>query len=144
MKTIELAYIDKNYTICFEVQSDIEVFVDGEFNANHFDELILTTVDSFGKTVDLPEPFFAMQDDHLDSFLINIHSNLVFIISRFYLAIPSFSASKLISNSTASYYKVKGYNPSNIAVEAIHPEVKDTLEVVWGAHEVLLREFTYI
>lgn len=144
MRTIDLIYIDANYTINFSLNTYLDVLPNGTYNNEAFKRLILNSVGEFGRGLELPEAFFVMKDSHLDEFLINIATKLYTILFNFYVAVPSMSASTLVSNSTSTFYKVKGYNQHHIAVEALEPKIKNTQEVVWGAHEHLLREFSYL
>ena len=144
MHTVDLVYIDKKYTINFSVNTYLDVMPNGVFNHENFKRVILNSVSEFGRNLSMPEAFFVMSDGDFDEFLINIATRLYTILFNFYISVDATNTARLVGHKTNNFYKLKGYNQHQLAIEALEPAVEHNQEVVWGSHDLLLREFSYI
>ena len=130
MPKMTLYYIDKSYTIPFDVNHKVFPIEYGILNSQRFETIIWETVGNFGKTMDVPEIFLeVMKEEDFDRFIITVETNLSKIRFSIFLEVPKKQNILFAHHDDGSLYRLFAVNEDIAALAPLHkiPQANNTI-----------------
>lgn len=145
MHNLTLYYIDRDYALPFNIKHEIYPLHNGKVNGLELKKVVLDTIGSFGKGMDVPVIFMdEMIKEDFDRLLIKIAYKPESLLLRFFLKLPDRSKVLFASHEDGSLYRLFALNEIFSAIKPLNNVAQDKEEIVWARHEALASKYTKI